>query len=120
VFKRTFTKRNTRDDCGMLAYVMTAWIACAPFQPQIHLGGISHGYILYSAVPHTQQHQLELRESGASGPLSLLHPGGHAGVVRRYRVVRVWLAVADNMRDREGGVWGIESGYGGIRMGRWV
>jgi hypothetical protein len=28
---------------------------------------------------HTQQHELELGESGAAGPLSLLHPGGHAG-----------------------------------------
>jgi hypothetical protein len=44
VSEYTFTKRNTSDDCGVLAYVMAALIACAPFRPQIHLSGVSHDY----------------------------------------------------------------------------
>jgi hypothetical protein len=63
----------------MLAYMTAALVARAPFQQQIHLAIVSDSRIRRKASVHTQQHQLELREPRASGPLALLHSGGHGG-----------------------------------------
>ena len=73
---------------------MAALIACAPFRLQIHLSGISNGYSIHRVVLHTQQHQLELREPGSSGPLALLHSGGHGGDDAALSGRDVWLAAA--------------------------
>ena len=79
---RTLTKRNTRDDCEVLAYVMAALIGLAHLSD----GGFSWCLLVYLVAPtvllrteRTQQHQLELCKSRASRPLTLLHPGRHDG-----------------------------------------
>jgi hypothetical protein len=99
----------------MLAYIRAALIACAPFRLQIHLCMVSDGHIVGTVSLHTQQHQLELRKSGASGPLALLHSGGHGEYDAALSVVRCggrWRSIC---RLKRGGDLGYRSGYDEMR-----